>query len=120
MNTKFQSTKGMRAILLITLLFSCVITRAQEINSKNTIPPFNILLTNAKYLKAAELKNDASKMIIYFDPTCNHCKNFTEQLLEHEKELLKTQIIMISYASLPTIKKFETDFNLAKYSNIKV
>lgn len=118
----FMKQKIYTAIILLSSLtvFSFSNAEAQTVAIKTTMPPFRILLTSQKYLKAAELDKNAPAMIVYFDPTCEHCKIFTADLVKHKNEFSKTQIIMISYTPLSQIKKFETDFKLAGCSNIKV
>jgi len=107
-------------LIFLALFIPLSETNAQNAAVKNTIPPFRILLTNMQYLKAAELDKNLLKLIVYFDPTCEHCKTFTADLLKHEKDLAKTQIIMISYTPIDQVKTFETEFNLTKYRNIKI
>ena len=109
----------------LCFIFSTLIIPFNEVNAqntvaKNTIPPFRILLTNMQYLKAAELDKNLLKLIVYFDPTCEHCKTFTADLLKHKNDLAKTQIIMISYTPVAQVKTFETELNLTKYPNIKI
>ncbi|HRI19353.1 MAG TPA: hypothetical protein PLA68_00300 [Panacibacter sp.] len=108
-----------KLFLFSILFFTFCSIKAQKPPAKNTIPPFNILLTNLTYLKAEELTKDANKMIVYFDPTCEHCKLFTADILKHSNDFGNTQIIMISYTPIAQIAQFETDFNLTKYPNIK-
>jgi hypothetical protein len=106
--------------VLLVMLFSCLVLKAQTIGEKKEIPPFNILLTNSTYFKASGVTKNVPLVLIYFDPTCEHCKAFTTSLIQHIKDLRKTQIIMISYTPFSQVKQFETDFHLNRYSNIKV
>lgn len=87
---------------------------------KTGIPPFNILLTNNKYLKAADLTKNMPLMLVYFDPDCDHCKEFTGSFISHINDLKQTQIVMISFTPVAAIKKFETEFKLGQYANIKL
>ena len=94
--------------------------KAQDAAAKKTLPPFRILLTSMKYYKAADMDKNVPKMIVYFDPTCDHCRAFTTELLKHENDFGKTQIVMISYTPVVQVKQFETEFKLSKYPNIKL
>ena len=89
-------------------------------NAANKIPPFRILLTSGKYLQADELDNSVKKLIIYFDPTCDHCKVFTEDLLRNIYALGNTRIIMITYTPLNQVKQFESQFKLTNYPTISI
>jgi thioredoxin-related protein len=84
------------------------------------MPPFHIVLTNGNYLKAKDVRKNTPSMLVYFSPTCEHCQNFTKKMTENISSLSQVQIIMISYLPYRDIKKFEADFGLAKYPNIKV
>jgi AhpC/TSA family len=107
-------------LFFFTIIISFNKAHGQNAAAKNTIPPFRILLTNMQYLKAAELDKNSAKLIVYFDPTCEHCKTFMTDLLKHENDLGKIQIIMISYTPIDQVKKFETELSLTKYSNMKI
>lgn len=54
-------------------------------------------------------------MLLYFDPDCDHCRDFIESLLKRINEFGITQIVMISYVCLAAMKKFELAFNLKRY-----
>ncbi|CAN5776902.1 hypothetical protein BH10BAC2_BH10BAC2_40160 [soil metagenome] len=107
-------------LIFLALFIPANAVDAQNAVAKKSIPPFSILLTNMQYLKAAELEKNTPKLIVYFDPTCEHCKTFTLDLLKHESDFVKTQIIMISYTPIAEVKTFEQELGLAKYSNIKI
>jgi len=104
--------------LLVFLFFICVKTNAQEA-TKKTMPPFKIQLTDKSFFSAKDIKKDVPTMLVYFSPTCEHCQEFTKHMLEKSNAFKKLQIIMVTYLPLTDIKKFETDFQLEKYSNIK-
>ncbi len=105
---------------LLLMLFLGPLIRAQTTEEKKEIPPFNILLTNSKYFKAAEVTKNVPLVLVYFDPTCEHCKAFTANLIKNVKSFRKTQIVMISYTPFSQVRQFETEFHLNRYSNIKV
>ncbi|MEO8712282.1 MAG: hypothetical protein ABI405_09180, partial [Parafilimonas sp.] len=51
--------------------------------------------------------------VIYFSPTCDHCKEFTEELLKHEDELKNKQLVMITYLPLADLKTFDSLYDLS-------
>lgn len=59
-------------------------------------------------------------MLVYFSPTCDHCQEFTRNLLQKISSFQSAQILFISYSPLAEIKRFEKDFSLNKYRLIKV
>lgn len=107
-------------IFLSFLLLTLNNAGAQKHDAKKLVPPFDIELTNSKHFKAEEVKKEIPVIIIYFDPTCEHCKAFTGDMLKHYKDFGNTQIVMISYTSVAQVVKFEADFSLMNYPTIKV
>ena len=105
-------------IAAITLLAGTNV--AAQTNAANKIPPFRILLTTGHYLQPADLDHTARKLLMYFDPTCDHCKAFTEDLLRNISAFGNTRIIMITYAPVNQVIGFAKQFNLDAYPAISV
>lgn len=106
-----------KSILAFTFLFVAIGAFAQSANKKS-IPPFDIELTNTKHLKAADLQKNVPLMLVYFSPTCEHCKEFTKSFLAHINDLGKIQIVMITYLPVKDVAAFENEFALSKYPNV--
>lgn len=108
----------------ITLLFFlsciCIVAFTQNKKVNKNIAPFKIQMVNGEQFTYQQLQKDKPVILIYFSPTCDHCKNFTKALLQHEKELASKQIVMVTYLPVAEMKPFIDSFNLNKYSNIKV
>lgn len=92
---------------------------AQSTTNTGKIAPFVITLADGKIFKAEDLKKQPT-VLIYFSPDCDHCKDFTKSMLKNYKGIGDKQIVMVTYYSSENIKKFITQFDLNKYSNIKV
>ncbi|HVX49238.1 MAG TPA: hypothetical protein VHB48_03740 [Chitinophagaceae bacterium] len=110
----------LKKVLLLWVLLAAAFTGfAQDI--PKTIPPFNMVLSDgATYYNADSVKKDKPLMIVYFDPECQHCQQFTQLLTKNIKKFSATQIVMICAApGLPPLKKFVSDFKLNTYPNIK-
>src|SRR5437762_69933 len=110
----------LKTLLVLTLLLSFCKVQSQSNNFRKTIPPFRIQLTNGDSLFEKDVKKDIPLMVIYFSPTCEHCQEFTRNLLQKISSFGNTQILFISYLPLADIEKFEKDFSLNKYPSIKV
>mgnify|MGYP001792918939 FL=1 len=69
--------------IIITLLasFTCFTVFSQS--NKTGIAPFKITLVDGKPYTYTQLKKYTLTAVIYFSPTCDHCKEFTEDLLKH-------------------------------------
>ncbi len=63
---------------------------------------------------------DKSTLIIYFHPDCEHCQYEVKQLFLNKEQFHKTQILLISPASLTAIKQFNTDYQLDKIEPLKL
>ena len=57
-------------------------------------------------------------MVIYFSPTCDHCKNFIDTLLKNMKDFKHCTIILVTYVDITEVKQFENDYRLKNYKNI--
>jgi len=104
-------------LLLCTACFS-----QQEYDIPKNIPPFNMLLSDGvTYHNADMVEKGKPLMIIYFDPECGHCQEYTKAIVKSIDKFSAVQIVMICAApGLPPVKKFIADFGLDKYKNIKV
>lgn len=102
-------------LLLVCISFTAF---SQTGTFKKSVPPFYIELTNSKHLQPTDLQKNKPLMLIYFSPTCEHCKEFTKKMLDSMENLGNIQIVMITYLSAQDIAKFETEFSLNKYPNI--
>jgi thioredoxin-related protein len=105
--------------LLFWVVFVALNVSAQASTNTGKIAPFVITLADGKTFKAEDLKKQPT-VLIYFSPDCDHCKDFTKSMLKNYKGVADKQIVMATYYSIESIKKFITQFDLNKYSNIKV
>ncbi|MFT3701888.1 MAG: thioredoxin-like domain-containing protein [Agriterribacter sp.] len=92
---------------------------AQTLKNNGKVAPFVITLDSGKTYTHEDLKKEPL-MLIYFSPECDHCRNFTKDMMKNIKSFTDKQIVMVTFLSLEEIKKFVTDFDLASHHNIKV
>lgn len=94
----------------------------QEYDTPKNIPPFNMVLSDGvTYYNASHVEKARPLMIIYFDPECGHCQEYTKQIIKNISKFSNVQIVMICAApGLQPLKKFIADFGLDKYKNMKV
>jgi len=100
------------------VLFSYLHVFAQS-NNKG-LAPFKIRLTNGEGYTYDKLKKNKPVILIYFSPTCDHCKTFTEAMLKRINNLQHSQIIMISYEDIKEVKAFDDAYKLSSHQNIKI
>ena len=109
--------KYLLCLLLCVASFAGIFAQT---TSKTTIAPFKITLTNGKTYTYKELAKDKPAILVYFSPTCEHCKKFTEAMLNRKKDLAGKQIVMVSYLPLNQVKAFDDEYHLSSSPNIKV
>lgn len=88
--------------------------------TKTTIAPFKITLVDGKTFTYKQLDKDKPTILIYFSPTCEHCKVFTEAMLKRKGELSNKQIVMVTYLPVSEIKKFDDELHISSNPNIKI
>lgn len=113
----------MKYILSLAIsLMALISLQAQAVQkpAKKGIPPFNIQLVGGQYFKSTDLRQDQPLMIIYFDPTCDHCHLFINDLLEKIALFKDIQIVMITYVPLDQVKSYMTGSELSKQPQIRV
>ena len=82
-------------------------------------PPLVLTQLNNVELTSKDLKNQAT-IIMYFSPTCEHCKHQMTDMLTRKKELSKYQIILATYQPEEEMAGFQTLYQLQKYPNIRM
>jgi len=105
-------------IIIFIALFSYTHVFAQS--SNKGLAPFKIRLTNGEGYTHDQLEKNKPVILIYFSPTCDHCKTFTEAMLKRIKSLQDRQIIMISYVDIKEVKAFDDAYKLSNHQNIKI
>ncbi len=107
-----------KGILCLVGFFIYMQLLAQGGNS--TIAPFKIRLTNGAGYTYQQLAKNKPVILVYFSPTCDHCKLFTEKMLKRVDDFKNTQLVMISYEDIKAVKAFDEKYKLSMHQNIKV
>jgi len=111
-----------RLILFIALIPALACLNGQPVKNtvKKDIPSFRIQLQDGKYFNAAELEKNKPLLLVYFDPDCDHCVLFINDLLKNINLFNGVQVVMITYVPLSQTKKFIAQAGLNQYPGIKV
>jgi hypothetical protein len=117
-----QAKKLIQPLAAALCMLLCFNSFAQQFEVPKTIPPFNMILTDGvTYYNASNINKSMPLMIVYFDPECEHCRQYTKNLLKNIKKFSGVQIVMICNApGVAPVKNFVTTFKLSSYANIKV
>jgi cytochrome oxidase Cu insertion factor (SCO1/SenC/PrrC family) len=94
--------------------------QAAQKPAKKGIPPFDIQLADGQHFKSSDLRKDQPVMLVYFDPTCDHCHVFIADLLKKISLFRDVQIVMVTYVPLDQVKSYMAGSELSKQPGIKV
>ncbi len=112
--------KKLSGILLLLAIIHPVSAQIVASQNKKGIPPFSIMQTNGTVFKAADLKKDQPFMMVYFDPDCDHCLQFTTDMLKQLPAFVNVQIVFVTYVPVEGVRSFIARVGLDKYPDIKV
>jgi thioredoxin-related protein len=107
-----------KSILCLVGFFIYMQLLAQGSNS--SIAPFKIRLTNGAGYTYQQLAKNKPVILVYFSPTCDHCKVFTEKMLQRIDDFKDEQLVMISYEDIKAVKSFDDRYKLSARQNIKI
>jgi thioredoxin-related protein len=86
-----------------------------------TIPAFNLLkLDSSTYLTREDIKKHHLTMIMFFSPTCDHCKHQTRDILESMDRFKDIEIVMATYQPFGEMRDFYKSFKIGDHPNIKM
>lgn len=83
-----------------------------------TLPAFRIGRTDRTYFSNQGLDKGKPVLLVYFQPDCDDCRNFTKALLKQAVDFKHVQVIMVTNTSLSQLTVFEKEFKLKSYKNI--
>jgi thiol-disulfide isomerase/thioredoxin len=84
------------------------------------LPSFKIWQLDSIPFTKDSLQKSKYTAIVYFSPTCGHCRSLMERILPLQEKLQHTEFVWATVLGFPEIKKFVSDYALDKYSNIHV
>lgn len=77
-------THKSEAFSFLVFFLNCTVTVFSQ-KEKTAIPPFKIRLTNGEGFTYQQVDKNKPLVLIYFSPSCDHCKAFTEALLKQKR-----------------------------------
>ena len=83
------------------------------------IAPFNIKLTTGQQYTPAQLA-PGPVVLIYFSPDCDHCQNFTQDMIKNYSAITNKQVVMVTFQAMDMLQPFAKKYKLAQYPNIKI
>ncbi|PWT97268.1 MAG: hypothetical protein C5B52_14120 [Bacteroidetes bacterium] len=84
------------------------------------LPNFKAQMVDGTTIEKSTLHFDKPLMLVYFAPDCEHCQKFTKEMVKNINSFKGTNILMVSFMPIETVKKFQTDYKLEEYKNIQL
>lgn len=87
---------------------------------KEKIAPFKIRLVDGKGYTYKDLDKNKETILVYFQPDCPECQAFAAALTKRASKIPEKQIVMICFATMQELKKFDKQYHLSEHPNIKI
>ena len=84
------------------------------------VPQLQLLQVDSSTFTKDNLKKHQPLIIMYFSPSCEHCKHQWEDMTKNMDDLKKYQILMVTYQPFEEMVDFYKTQHVAQYSNIKL
>ncbi len=85
------------------------------------LPPLRIYTREGKHMTDQDLKNDASLIVMLFNPTCEHCEQQTIDFRDHIYLFKKTNLMLLAAPGMgPYLGYFTTNTKIEQYPTIQV
>lgn len=118
-NDKKMSSTIRTMLTGLAWLFFLLFLIPKNVKSQ-TLPDFNIRLTNGKLISSKQLSSDKPTIIIVFSPDCGHCKILIAEIFRKIKNFKNTQIVMATFVPKNEITAFEKHYQTSRFPNVIV
>jgi len=110
---------------LLAAVFALLGTKAQDETPPYKKTPYYpdvklLLADSATWYRKDDLPQKTPVMLMYFSPTCEHCKVQTKDILDNFDRFKNIQIIMATPIKFDSMRVFIQKFRLDTYKNIVV
>ena len=85
-----------------------------------TIPPLQLLTVDSSSFTKDNLKKHQPLIIMYFSPSCDHCKHQWEDMTKNWNDLKKYQILMVTYQPFEEMLDFYKNEHIVQYANVQL
>lgn len=109
--------KRIFALLLLVMTVHFVNAQVPLYISQRTPPPSVLLLPDGKtkWNLKSNLQRGKPLFIIFFSPSCDHCKHETEDLIKNINKFRGVQIVMATTQPFEDMKAFANKYRVANY-----
>lgn len=106
----------------LLLLLSCQsnVTRVKTGYEGKAMPTFSILLADSSKLKMNNLNSGREAVFFFFGPHCPYSKAQMREIVNNIESLRDYDFYVFTNSTFQEMKQFYSEFDLYKYSNVKV
>jgi thioredoxin-related protein len=104
-----------RPIVLVTVI---MLLSARMPATGQSMPSFEMQLTNGKIFTNRNLQKNKPVLLIYYAPDCEHCQALITQIFRNFTPFRKLQIVLVTFEPLSYAQAFERNYQVGKHPNI--
>lgn len=112
-----MNSRTRQIIAVGLLMFASVAALSQ---TAVTLPNFRIGRTDKTYFSNRDLNKGLPVLLVYFQPDCDDCREFTRALTKRAGDFKHVQIVMVTNTGLQQLVVFEKEFKLRDYKNFVI
>jgi cytochrome oxidase Cu insertion factor (SCO1/SenC/PrrC family) len=112
-----SQSKFLRLYLATVFLLIGMLTSEKAISQ--SIPSFQMQLTNGKIFSSKNLSRTKPVILIYFAPDCHHCRILMDTFFKKINAFKSAQIVLVTFKPLNEVADFEKYYKTHNYQNIK-
>lgn len=114
------------ALLMTVIMGSCAKKEMPDNKPVKTgkegteLPVFNLLMAedSTKFVNTANIGEGKTLLMLYFSPSCPHCRVQTRRLINDIERFKDVQIVFLTIANFKSMKSYYDRYGLKKYSNV--
>ncbi|RYZ62426.1 MAG: redoxin domain-containing protein [Chitinophagaceae bacterium] len=107
--------------ILLRCLCALVLTLfVSGLQAQDTLPDFNLQLSNGRYFTQADLPKNKPVVLIYFAPDCDHCHTLLNAFFQRANEFQPATVLLVTFKPLAEVTAFERAYRISKYPHIMV
>jgi len=90
-------------------------------NQIESIPDFAFKsIDDDVFISNQGIKNNLPTLILYFNTECEHCLYEAEQISKNHDKFSASQVLMVSFENIDTLKHFAMEYGFYNQENISV
>lgn len=105
---------------IVVLILTTLVAYASAQPKNKPVPLFDIVQADGKHLKSTDLAQGQPVMIVYFDPDCDHCVTFINDLRRNADKFKNSEIVLVTYVPLRRLKSYITESGMDNFAKFRI